>query len=256
MGCFVEPSCVARSTLGYPLDLMSTPASPAPGVYHSRSRVTRNRAVLAAAGVALVLLGYLIGRLQGGPGDAAAAVPPGAQGSSAAAPGTPGATVPGDAPAPSADDPQATEPSSEPPAPEGGTDAYGTIQAESATNQQGLQYEDTQDEGGGQNVGYVNNGDWLRYDDLNFGTTPATRFAARVASDVGDGVTGQLDIRLDSPTAPPVGGLTVGNMGGWQNWQTQSTVIMPVTGKHTVFLTFASQSGTEFLNLNYFAFSH
>ncbi|MEV4636887.1 carbohydrate-binding protein [Actinoplanes sp. NPDC049548] len=217
---------------------MTTPASPSPGVYHSRSRVTRNRVALTAAGLALLLLGYLIGRLQGGSGEptpAAAATPP-AAGASA----TPSA-----------------EPSSEaPPAPVGGTDAYTTIQAESATNQQGIEYEDTQDEGGGKNAGWVNNGDWLRYDEIDFGTTPATRFAARVASDVPDGATGQLDIRLDSPSAPPVGGLTVGNMGGWQNWQTQSTVITPVTGMHTVFLTFTTQSGAEFLNLNYFAFSH
>ncbi|MEV8508140.1 carbohydrate-binding protein [Actinoplanes sp. NPDC051475] len=217
---------------------MTTPATPPPGVYTSRSRVTRNRAALAAAGLALALLGYLIGRLQGGaadPAPAAAAIP---QGSAAAS--TPSAA-----------------PSSEPPpAPEGGTDAYTTIQAENATNQQGVEYEDTEDEGGGRNVGWVNNGDWLRYDQVNFGATPATRFAARVASDVGDGVTGQLVLHLDSPSAPSVGGLTVGYLGGWQSWQTQSTVITPVSGMHTLFITFSSQSGTELLNLNYFAFSH
>ncbi|MEV4702381.1 carbohydrate-binding protein [Actinoplanes sp. NPDC049316] len=214
------------------------PAPAPPGVYHSRSRVTRRRVALAAAGLALLLLGYLLGRLQDGSADPAPA---------AAAPVAPPPSSPSPSPSPS---------ETEEEAPVGGIDAYTTIQAESATNQQGTEYEDTEDEGGGQNVGWVNNGDWLRYDQVNFGTTPATRFAARVASDVGDGVTGRVELRLDSPAAAPIGGLTVGNMGGWQNWQTQTTVITPTTGLHTLFITFASDSGTEFLNLNYFAFGH
>ncbi|OJF14343.1 carbohydrate-binding protein [Couchioplanes caeruleus] len=217
---------------------MTTPTSPSAGVYHSRSRVTRNRVALAAAGLALTAFGYLIGRLQDGPADpaSAAAVPP------ASAPVATSAAA----------DPS---PSSVPPsAPVGGIDAYTIIQAEYATSQQGTESQDTEDEGGGRNVGWINNGDWLRFDEINFGATPATRFAARVASDVGDGVTGQVEIRLDSPSSPPVGSLTVGNLGGWQDWQTQSTIITPVTGMHTVYLTFSCQSGVEFLNLNYFAF--
>jgi Carbohydrate binding module (family 6) len=214
------------------------PAPAPPGVYHSRSRVTRRRVALAAAGLALLLLGYFLGRLQDGPANPA----PAAAAPVASAPPPPSSAAP--------------SPSETAEAPVGGIDAYTTIQAESATNQQGTENEDTEDEGGGQDVGWVNNGDWLRYDQVNFGTTPATRFAARVASDVGDGVTGRVDLHLDSPAAAPIGGLTVGNLGGWQNWQTQTTMITPTTGMHTLFLTFASDSGTEFLNLNYFAFGH
>ncbi|UQU66565.1 carbohydrate-binding protein [Couchioplanes caeruleus] len=217
---------------------MSIPAPAPPGVYHSRSRVTRRRAALAAAGLALLLLGYFLGRLQDGPSTPApaAAAPAGSA--------QPSPSVAAPSPSPSEE------------VPVGGTDAYTTIQAESATNQQGTQAEDTEDEGGGQDVGWINNGDWLRYDQVNFGATPATRFAVRVASDVGDGVTGRVDLHLDSPASTPIGGLTVGNMGGWQKWQTQTTMVTPTTGMHTLFLTFASDSGTEFLNLNYFAFGH
>ncbi|MFI5491380.1 carbohydrate-binding protein [Actinoplanes sp. NPDC051859] len=220
---------------------MTMPAAP-PGIYHSRSRTTRNRAALAAAGLSLLLIGYAIGRWQDSP-----AVPTPA----AAA----GVAVTSSAPSPATTPPSEAPPSA-PPAPVGGVDAYAPIQAEGSTNQQGTDTQDTQDEGGGRNVGWVSNGDWLQYDQVNFGTAPATRFTARVASEVGDGVIGQLDIRIDSPSATPVGSLRISNTGGWQTWQSQTTITAPVTGLHTVFLTFTGPADTEFLNLNYFTFGH
>lgn len=223
---------------------MTTPASPPPGVYHSRSRVTRNRLALAAAGLALVLLGYLIGRLQGGSDTpAVAALPP----SSAPASAEP---KPASKPA--------TEPSSAPPTTEAagpGLDAYSVLQAEAASGQQGTDVQDTEDEGGGQNVGWIGNGDWLRFDDVDFGDSPATGFAARIASDAGDDVHGRIEIRVDSPANPPVGTLATGDTDGWQNWTSQKTEISKTTGRHTVFLVFAGDNGDEFVNINYFAFT-
>jgi hypothetical protein len=221
---------------------MTTPASPPPGVYHSRSRVTRNRVALAAAGLALVLLGYLIGRLQGGSATPAAVAAP-----------TPSAAVSATPTAEPSPEPS-TAPASAAPTTPAGIDAYSTIQAEAASGQQGTEFENTQDQGGGQNVGWINNGDWLRFDDVNFGDTPATQFAARVSSDTDDG--GRVEVRIDSPGNPPAGTLTVENTDGWQNWQTRTTGITPTTGLHTVFLTFASDDDSEFMNLNYFAFGH
>jgi len=224
---------------------MTTPASPPPSVYHSQSRVTRNRLVLAAAGLALVLLGYLIGRLQGGSATpAAVAAPPSAAAS--VAPTTEPAPEPSSAPT------SATPTTPTTPA---GIDAYTAIQAEAASGQQGTEFENTEDDGGGQNVGWINSGDWLRFDDVNFGDTPATQFAARVASDVDDDGGGRVEIRIDSPANQPAGTLAVSSTDGWQNWETRSTGITATTGLHTVFLTFASDDGTEFMNLNYFAFA-
>ncbi|RSM48594.1 arabinoxylan arabinofuranohydrolase [Actinoplanes sp. ATCC 53533] len=219
---------------------MTTPASPSPGVYHSRSRVTRNRLVLAAAGLALVLLGYLIGRLQGGsatPAPAAAAV---------AAPSVASSSSPADPPA-------SPSPSPATPAP-GGIDAYSVIQAEAAAGQQGTQFQETEDEGGGQNVAYIGNGDWLRFDDVDFGDEPATKFAARVASEVDGG--GRLEVRLDSPGNTPAATLEIADTGGWQDWESRTTDVEPVTGRHTVFITFGRDGGEDFVNVNYFAFAH
>ena len=199
-----------------------------------------------AAGVALVLLGYMIGRLQGfgTPANGSAAIPVTsvAASSAAAAPSSAAAEPPSVAPEPS---------SAEPTAP-AGVDAYAPLQAEAAAGQQGTQTEDTADEGGGKNVGWINSGDWLRFDNVNFGDTPATQLIARVSSDSDNG--GRMEIRIDSPSTPPVASLQVNDTGGWQNWQTQTTTVTPVSGLHTVFLTFTGNGDDEFMNLNYFSF--
>ncbi|XVQ87735.1 glycoside hydrolase family 16 protein [Microbispora siamensis] len=143
-------------------------------------------------------------------------------------------------------------PSSPPP---GGVDARSTIQAEKYQAQSGTQLETTQDTGGGQNVGYISNGDWLRYDGVNFGSTAAQQFKARVASGAAAGVSGLVQVRLDSPTATPIGDFAVGNTGGWQNWTTVPANITPTTGTHTVYITFSSGQPADFVNLNWFTFA-
>lgn len=219
---------------------MTTPASPPPGVYHSRSRTTRNRIALAAAGLALVLLGYLIGRLQGGSAAApAAAAAAGTVPSVAATTGVP------------AGPPASPSPST---LAAGGTDAYAVIQAEAAAGQQGTEFQETEDAGGGQNVAWIGNGDWLRFDDVEFGDQPATKFAARVASDSDDG--GRIEVRLDSPGNAPAATIEIEDTGGWQDWESRTADLRPVTGRHTVFITFARDGGGDFVNLNYLAFTH
>lgn len=219
-----------------------TTTAPPPGVYHSRSRITRTRLLLAGAGLALLLLGYVIGRVQGGGGPetpaAAAVIPPPA---TSAAPSSPPSPPP--SPSPSLSSAPA------------GLNPYNGLQAEAASGQQGTEFQDTEDEGGGQNVGWINNGDWLRYDNVDFGDSPATGFLARVASDVDDDARGRIEIRLDSPSNEPAGTMEVQDTDGWQDWETQATDIKPVTGRHTLFITFASNRDIEFLNVNFIAFT-
>lgn len=146
-----------------------------------------------------------------------------------------------------------TEPT-DPPVP-GNRDAYSTIQAESYNAQSGTQTEATTDSGGGQNVGYLSNGDWLRYDGVNFGSTPARTFSARVASGAPAGVSGLVEVRLDNVNNAPIGSFSVANTGGWQSWRTVPGSISGVTGTHTVFLRFTSGQPADFVNLNWFTFS-
>ncbi|CNG37288.1 glycoside hydrolase family protein [Mycobacterium tuberculosis] len=142
-----------------------------------------------------------------------------------------------------------------PPPTGGGVDARSTIQAESYQAQSGTQLETTTDSGGGQDVGYINNGNWLRYDNVDFGSTPATQFKARVASGAPAGVSGLVQARLDSPTGQVLGEFAVGNTGGWQSWRTVPANMSAVTGEHTVYITFTSGQPADFVNLNWFTFS-
>ncbi|MEW2401296.1 glycoside hydrolase family 16 protein [Streptomyces sp. NPDC046862] len=142
------------------------------------------------------------------------------------------------------------------PPPTGNRDAYSPIQAESYDGQSGVSTESTSDSGGGQNIGALANGDWALYRGVNFGSTAAAQFNARVASGAGSGVSGLVEVRLDSRTSAPVGSFAVGDTGGWQSWRTIPANISGVTGTHDVYLTFTSGQPQEFVNVNWFNFGH
>ena len=89
----------------------------------------------------------------------------------------------------------------------------------------------TTDAGGGCNVGWIANGEWLQYS-IN---VPAGTYRAnvRVASQGGGG---SYSVLIDG--AQVVGSTAVGNTGGWQTWVTQSSG------------TFAVSAGTHTLRIN------
>jgi hypothetical protein len=142
------------------------------------------------------------------------------------------------------------------PPPSGNRDAYGAIQAESYDGQSGTATETTSDTGGGQNIGSLANGDWALYKGVDFGSTAARQFSARVASGAASGVSGLVEVRLDSRTAAPVGSFSIAGTGGWQSWRTVPANISPVTGTHDVYLTFTSGQPADFVNVNWFSFGH
>ncbi|WP_027644420.1 carbohydrate-binding protein [Salinispora oceanensis] len=147
--------------------------------------------------------------------------------------------------------PPTTAPPTTPP-PGGARDAYATIEAESFDGQYGVQVENATE--GGENIGYLRNGDWARYDNVEFGATGPRDFVARVASGAGSGVSGLVEVRLDSPTSPPIGSFAIGSTGGWQSWRSVPGNVAGPTGRHTVYLTFTSGQPNDFVNVNWFTF--
>ncbi|MEU5091634.1 beta-1,3-glucanase family protein [Streptomyces sp. NPDC021356] len=143
-----------------------------------------------------------------------------------------------------------------PPQGGGGTSAYSTIQAEDYTAQSGTQTEICTDTGGGRDVGYLAAGDWLKYASVDFGSASPAQFLARVASGVGAGVSGAIRVRVDSATGPQIAEIDLGSTGGWQTWRTvPANITRAVTGVHDLYVTFA-ESTVEFVNLNWFTFTH
>jgi O-glycosyl hydrolase len=135
-----------------------------------------------------------------------------------------------------------------------GIDAYATTKASACTYFANCGAEVTGDSDGGMDVGWISWATWFEFQNVEFGSQGATQFQARFASAVGSSVTGEIQVRLDSPTAEPVGSIPVASTGGWQNWVTKTAGVSRITGNHTVYLTFASNQLNNFVNVNWFTF--
>jgi hypothetical protein len=134
--------------------------------------------------------------------------------------------------------------------------AYRPIQAESfARRSKHLSTGNSNDTGGGRNIASAANGDWALYKRIDFRSTAATQFYARVASDKTDGY-GRVDVRLDNPKSAPIATLYNINTRGWQNWSTVSAGANGLSGVHDVYLTFKSGQLWDFININWFRFGH
>jgi alpha-L-fucosidase 2 len=126
--------------------------------------------------------------------------------------------------------------------------AFSRIEAESYDTQSGIQTESCGE--GGQNIGYIENGDYAVYNNIGFGGG-AAGFQARVASANSGGT---IEIRLDSITGPLVGACSVAGTGGWQNWVDATCDVSGVSGTHDLYLQFSGGSGYLF-NVNWFLFT-
>ena len=107
----------------------------------------------------------------------------------------------------------------------------GTAEAELFTAMSGIQTEQSTDIGGGQNVGFIDVGDFMEYT-LDIGSAGSYDIEYRVASAIGGG---GFEVLLDGVV---IDSQTVGNTGGWQSWITNtagSTVVLPA-GEHTLRL--------------------
>lgn len=121
------------------------------------------------------------------------------------------------------------------------------IQAESYNAMQGVQLEGTTDVDGGQNVGWIDNTDWMSYYDINIPTTGQYLVEYRVASPESSGIVA-LDL---NGGAISLGSVSVPNTGGWQNWTTISHTVNIDAGTYNVGI-YASSGG---FNLNWFRIS-
>ena len=126
--------------------------------------------------------------------------------------------------------------------------AFTKIEAESYNSQSGIQTESCDE--GGQNIGYIENGDYVVYKKIDFGSG-ATSFQARASSGSSGG---NIEIRLDSIDGTLIGTCQVPATGDWQIWTDVECSVSSVGGEHDLYLIFTG--GADYLlNLNWFLFT-
>lgn len=114
------------------------------------------------------------------------------------------------------------------------------VEAEAFSAQMGVQTESCSE--GGLDVGWIDQGDWLAYNDITFPSSGTYRVEYRVASPSG----GALSLDLNA------GGIVLGQMqisatGGWQTWRTVSQTVTVSAGTYSLGV-YAVQGGW---NLNW-----
>ena len=101
----------------------------------------------------------------------------------------------------------------------------------------------TTDAGGGCNVGWIDQGEWLAFNGFNVPTTGSYTIRLRVASP--GGATASVDL---NGGGIPLGNFAIPATGGWQNWITISHTVTLSAGTHRFGINAVSGGW----NLNWF----
>ncbi len=120
----------------------------------------------------------------------------------------------------------------------------GKVEAEDFFTAQGIQTEATTDIDGGQNVAFIENGDWLNYQ-VDVEKRAQYKLAFRVAS---AGAGGNVEVYIDGVLEKTI---AVSNTGGWQSWQTINDTLLLAGGLHELRLLFTG-AGALF-NINWWS---
>ena len=104
--------------------------------------------------------------------------------------------------------------------------------ANSFAAQQGIQTAPCSE--GGECIGWIEHGDWVRYERVDFGAR-TEQMELRLASATDGGI---VEIRLDAPDGELLGTAAVENTGDWQSWVSRTAKLKPVSGVKTVCLLF------------------
>jgi len=113
--------------------------------------------------------------------------------------------------------------------------AFTTLEAEkyNSTNSSTVQIIGTGN--GGSGVGYIENGNYLVFKNVNFGSGAAS-FKARVA--YGGNSTTTIQLRLGSSTGTLIGSLNVASTGGWDSYKELTTTVSGASGVKDLYLCF------------------
>lgn len=117
----------------------------------------------------------------------------------------------------------------------------GKIEAENYAFKLGMQAETTGDVGGGQNLGYIGDGNWVEYAIENNTSNTEYQISFRLAAQYAGGM---INFYIDDKSA---GSVSAPNTGNWQVYQSVAKSISIAPGKHYLKVV-ATKAG---FNLNY-----
>jgi hypothetical protein len=124
---------------------------------------------------------------------------------------------------------------------------YPKIQASSYSSQSGVQLENSSE--GGEDVSYVNNGNWTAYNGVN--VAGATSIDIRVGSQTAGGT---IEVHEGSATGTLLGTATVNYTSGWQTYGTVTAPISGATGTQNIYLVYKGAGGGFLFNVLWFVF--
>ncbi len=114
------------------------------------------------------------------------------------------------------------------------------IRADLTASASGTQVADCSE--GGKCIGYIRNGNWVRYNKVDFGSG-TSEIQLRAAAPPGTG--GIVELRLDSPAGRILGTCDISVTGGWQTWRTFAAKIQKTAGVHSLCLRFRWKTVTR-----------
>lgn len=113
--------------------------------------------------------------------------------------------------------------------------AFETIEAESYSAQEGIRTEDLSS--GGQNIGFIENGDYVSYNRIDFGDG-ANSFGGKISGNACN-----MELYLDSMNSTPVATVKFKGTSGFSDYQDVMFSIPEITGIHNLYIKFNGGEG-------------
>lgn len=104
---------------------------------------------------------------------------------------------------------------------------------------------------GGMDVCDIDNGDYIKVKNVDFGDAGAGTFTASVASATKGGT---IELHLDSVTGAAIGTLPISYTGGENSWKTETTNISDATGVHDLYFVFKGEATGNLFKVDYWKF--
>ena len=99
-------------------------------------------------------------------------------------------------------------------------------------------------------ISNIHDGDWICVANVDFGKVGASRFAAKISSQIG----GEIELRLDSPNGKRMGSVAVGTTDNSSSWQERKCDVRTIAGIHHVFFIFRGDSDSVLFKLKNWIF--